>query len=158
MPKIVIVYDSKTGNTEAMARSIAEGARSISNTEVVFEKLGKSFSFSIFGDADAVMFGSPSHHGHVTPEMLVFLAELSDAIDSGVVNVEDKIGLAFGSYGWDSGVCIEKLSDEMLKLGFKMDQGVLAKPEPNADPSANPDIFRDCREAGKNLAKKIQTL
>ena len=156
MQKIVIVYDSKTGNTEAMARSIAEGARSISNTDVVLEKLGNSFSFSILGDADVAVFGSPSHHGHVTPEMLVFLAELSDAIDSGAVNVEGKIGLAFGSYGWDSGVCIEKLSDEMAKLGFKMEQGVLAKPEPTKDPSSDPDIFRDCREVGKNLAKKFK--
>jgi flavodoxin I len=155
MYKIAIIYDSKTGNTETMAKAIADGAKSVKDVDVILSKLGETFSPTMLDDADAVILGSPSHHGHVTPEMLVFLADLNEAIDSGSLSVEGKIGLAFGSYGWDGGICIEKLSAEMTKLGFKMNQNVIAKAAPIQGSSLNAEFFKGCQEAGKNLAKKI---
>ena len=38
MAKILIVYDSKTGNTERMAMAVAEGAKKIKNVAVVVKK------------------------------------------------------------------------------------------------------------------------
>jgi flavorubredoxin len=155
MFKIVIIYDSKTGNTENMAKAIADGAKSVKGVNVILKKLGETFSSTILCDADAIILGSPSHHGHVTPDMLVFLADLNEAIDSGTLTVDGKIGLAFGSYGWDGGICIEKLSAEMTKLGLKMNQNAIAKATPIPNSSFDVAFFKDCQEAGKNLAKKI---
>ena len=76
MPKVVIIYDSKSGNTEAMAKSIAEGAKAVSGVDVVLKKLGEPFSLGILDDADALILGSPAHYGHVTLEMRDFLALL----------------------------------------------------------------------------------
>jgi flavodoxin I len=155
MFKIVIIYDSKTGNTENMAKAIADGAKSVKDVNVILTKLGETFSSAMLCDADAIILGSPSHHGHVTPDMLIFLADLSEAVDSGTLSVEGKLGLAFGSYGWDGGVCIEKLSAEMTKLGLKMNQNAIAKATPIKNSSLKAEFFKDCHEAGKNLAKKI---
>lgn len=99
MYKIVIIYDSKTGNTETMAKAIADGAKSVKGVNVILKKLGETFSSTILDDADVIILGAPSHHGHVTAEMLVFLADLHEAINSKTLSVEGKIGLAFGSYG-----------------------------------------------------------
>ena len=155
MHKIVIIYDSKTGNTETMAKAIADGAKSVKDINVILKKLGETFSSTMLDDADVIILGSPSHDGHVTAEMLVFLADLHEAIDSGTLSIEGKIGLAFGSYGWDGGVCIEKLSAEMTKLGLKMNQNVIAKAMPIQNSSLEAEFFKDCQETGKNLAKKI---
>jgi len=38
MAKILIVYDSKTGNTEKMAYAVAEGARQVNGIEVIVKK------------------------------------------------------------------------------------------------------------------------
>ena len=38
MPKVLIVYDSKTGNTETMALAVSKGAEQISDTEVTVKK------------------------------------------------------------------------------------------------------------------------
>ncbi len=56
MSKIAIVYWSGTGNTEAMAQAIAEGARS-AGAEV--DLLGPSM-FSGFDGYSAVAFGCPA--------------------------------------------------------------------------------------------------
>ena len=38
MTTLVIIYDSKTGNTEQIAKSIAEGAKSVSGVDVILKK------------------------------------------------------------------------------------------------------------------------
>jgi len=37
MPKVLALNYSRTGNTEKMANAVAEGARSVGNTEVEME-------------------------------------------------------------------------------------------------------------------------
>ena len=37
MFKVLVLYYSRSGNTEKMANAIAEGARSVANTEVALE-------------------------------------------------------------------------------------------------------------------------
>jgi multimeric flavodoxin WrbA len=41
MAKILIVYDSKTGNTEKMAFAVAEGAKQVEGIEVVVKRVEK---------------------------------------------------------------------------------------------------------------------
>ncbi|MCW3998055.1 MAG: flavodoxin domain-containing protein [Candidatus Bathyarchaeota archaeon] len=154
MSKLVIIYDSKTGYTETMAKNIAKGAKTVENITVSLKKLSESTSYSVLDGANTIAIGSPSHNGHVTPEMLVFLFNIQEAVNTGKLSLEGKLGLAFGSYGWDGGICIEKLQAEMRNLGLNMNQKALAKVTPIPDSSSKAEFITDCQVVGKNLAKK----
>ena len=152
MPNLLIIYDSKTGYTENMAKNIIEGTKSVEGIKVSSVKLDYSSSPNILENADIVAVGSPSHNGNVTLELLVFLANIKQAIDGGNLKVDKKIGFAFGSYSWDGGVCIEKLHEELNKLGFKMGKKTLAQVNPIPDSSSETQFIKECCETGINLA------
>ena len=42
MSKVVILYDTRTGNTGRMARAVAEGAKSVEGVEVVLKRVGEA--------------------------------------------------------------------------------------------------------------------
>jgi len=155
MTRLVIIYDSKTGNTEKMAKSIAEGAKSVRGVEVLLKKLGEPFSLRILDDPDAIIFGSPAHYAHATPEMRNFLTYLRDEEEAGRLKLKGKLGAVFGSYGWDGGVAMERLAIDMEKLGIKMQSPVLAKVFPLTFPSLEENLLKECRQFGKALAEKV---
>ena len=156
MSNVLVIYDSKTGNTEKMAICVEEGAKAVKNVEVIRKKIGEPFScFGILYGADALILGSPAHYGHVTPGMRDFLMCLLGAKESGRVKLEGKIGAAFGSYAWDGGVCIERLAKEMEDLGIKVKSRVLAQTPllPHSAPKEN--ALEECRKLGKTIAENV---
>jgi NAD(P)H dehydrogenase (quinone) len=156
MAKLVIVYDSKTGNTEKMATAINEGAQAVSGVNVMLKKIGEPFScFGILYGADAIILGSPAHYGHVTPGMRDFLMCLLGAKESGRIELEGRIGAAFGSYAWDGGVCIERLAEEMEGLGIRVESRVLAQTPLLPHSALNENALEDCRKLGKTIAEKV---
>jgi len=155
MPKVVIIYDSKSGNTETMAKSIAEGAKAVSGVDIVLKKLGEPFSLRILDDADALILGSPAHYGHVTLEMRDFLERLRGAQESGTLELRGKIGAAFGSYGWDGGVCIERLGVDLENLGITVQSPVLAQVPPLPYSALKEKSLEECRDLGKTIAEKV---
>ena len=157
MPNLLILFDSKTGYTENMAKTIVEGAKSIEGINVILKKIDNSTSPTILNSADAVAIGSPSHNGYVTLEILVFLANVNQEITMGSLSCEKKFGLTFGSYSWDNGICIENLNEEMKKIGFKIEKKTIAQINPIPDDSTKTQFCRECYEAGKKLAEKILT-
>ena len=154
MSKLIIVYDSKTGFTETMAKAIAEGTKSVEGVNVFLKNLNESPPPSVLEDIDTIALGSPSHNGNVTLETLVFLAGLKQVIDTQTLIVAGKLGFAFGSYNWDGGACIEKLHTEMENLGLKMEQKALAKLNPIPDYSSKEEFIKECEETGNMLAKR----
>jgi len=92
--KILIVYDSKTGNTEKMAFAVAEGAKQISRIDVVLKKVDQTSSEDLL-DADGIIMGSPTYYGQMS-------AKLKALIDESVKvhgKLEGKVGAAFTSSG-----------------------------------------------------------
>ena len=61
MGKIAVVYWSGTGNTEAMAQAVAEGAREKGAKVEVFTPT--EFDSAMVEDFDAIAFGCPSMGG-----------------------------------------------------------------------------------------------
>jgi flavorubredoxin len=154
MTKVVIIYDSKSGNTETMAKSIAEGAKAVNGVEVLLKKLGEPFSLRILEDADALILGSPARYGHVTLEMRDFLACLRGAQEAGRLELRGKIGAAFGSYGWDGGVCMERLGRDLGNLGIKVQSPVLAQVPPLPYSALKEKSIKECRNLGRTVAEK----
>lgn len=93
MGKVLIVYATRTGETQQIGNLIAEGIRiSGHEAEVVSDKDIKSEAD--LNGYDAYVFGSPTYHGDMLQGMktLLFMAEKAA--------LEGKIGGAFGAYGW----------------------------------------------------------
>jgi flavorubredoxin len=93
MAKALIVYATRTGETQKIGELIAEGIRIAGHeANVVSDKEIKKESD--LGGYDAYVFGSATYHGDMMQGMktLLFLAEKA--------GLEGKIGAAFGAFGW----------------------------------------------------------
>jgi flavorubredoxin len=120
MSKVIVVFDSKTGFTERMAKAVVEGAKSVEGVDVELIKVGTSFSISKFNSTDALIFGSPTRYGGVTQEMAFFLENVEAHKESKRLNLFGKIGGVFASYEWDGGWVAEKIKANMEALGIKV--------------------------------------
>jgi flavorubredoxin len=111
MGKVLIVYTSRTGETERIANLIAEGIRIASNDAVVKNSKDVKSEADLQG-FDGYVFGSATYHGDMMQGMktLLFLAEKAD--------LENKIGGAFGAFGW-SGEAPDRIFGTMENI-FQM--------------------------------------
>jgi flavodoxin I len=143
MPKILIVYYSKTGNTEKMAKAIAEGAGTIQEVEVELKRHESPWRLASF---DAVLIGAPTYHHNMTDNIKKLLEET--AFHN--VNLKDKIGVAFGSYGWSGEA--PRLVLEVMEHKFEMK---VLKPPLLIKYTPDENGLEECRKLGKNVAEKI---
>jgi flavorubredoxin len=157
MSKVIVIYDSKTGFTEAMAKIILEGVTSVSDVSAESYKVGTPFSITTINDADAIILGSPTRYGSVTQDIRAFLDSLRDLIESKRITVLGKIGGVFGSYEWDGGWVVEKMTTELEKLGIGIVAAVsLADGLSGKQRSGFDEVYRkQCFNLGKTVAEKI---
>lgn len=94
MAKILIVYDSRTGNTEKMAFAVAEGAKQVEGTEVTVKKVDETSNEDLLS-ADGIIVGSPTYYGQMSGKTKT-LFDKSVAIHG---KLEGKVGGAFTSSG-----------------------------------------------------------
>ena len=144
MAKILIIYHTRTGNTEIMAKAIAQGVREIFPYEVDVKRF-----FEAPKDLDryaAIIMGTPNYYHILTHNISEFLEELAFR----KVNLKGKLGAAFGSYGW-SKECPNILL-EILKNKFEMN--VI---EPALFVKYTPDKkgIKECNKFGKKIAKMV---
>jgi flavorubredoxin len=122
--KIVVIYDSKTGNTEKMAKAIAEGVGTSAKVEI--KKIGEPFPLTIMADADGVLFGSPVYYADISNNMKDFLAHVESYIKANRKKINHIPAAVFGSYGYDGAWIMEEKLKEMIKgLGYKTLNDVL---------------------------------
>ena len=143
MPKLLILYDSQTGNTEKMAVTVAEGAHSVVGVEVVLKYYAWPEELA---EASAIILGSPTYYHDMTLPIKQVMGEAARA----EIQLKDKIGVAFGSYGW-SGEAPE-LVLEVLKHRFGMK---VLTPRLTALYTSNETNLEECRKLGRMVAEKI---
>lgn len=140
MSKIAVVYWSSTGNTEAMANAVAEGAKAAGCEVSVFECA--DFSADKVDEFDAIAFGCPAMGAEVLEE---------DEFDPMFTGCEGKISgkklALFGSYGWGDG---EWMSDWEERC--KKDGAVLAADSVICQETPDDDALESCRALGRSLA------
>ncbi|MEE4266088.1 MAG: flavodoxin domain-containing protein [Desulfobacteraceae bacterium] len=112
MSKVLIVYATRSGETQNIAELIAEGIR-FAGHEADVTSVKEIKNESDLDGYDGYVFGSATYHGEMLQGMktLLFLAEKA--------NLEGKIGGAFGSFGW-SGEANDRIFETMKHI-FKMD-------------------------------------
>jgi len=111
MAKTLIVYATRTGETEKIGNLIAEGIR-FSGHEAEVVKVTDIKKADDLKGYDAVVLGSPTYHGEMVQGMktLLFMAENAE--------LEGKVGGAFGAFGW-SGEAPDRIFDTMKNI-FQM--------------------------------------
>ena len=96
MSKVAVVYWSGTGNTEAMANKVAEGARAAG--AAVETLTAADFSAAMMDNYDAVAFGCPSMGAEQLEE-----TEFEPMFSACESKLKGKKIALFGSYGWGDG-------------------------------------------------------
>jgi NAD(P)H dehydrogenase (quinone) len=94
LAKILIVYDSRSGNTENMAFAVAEGAKQVKSTTAEVKNVDKTSLEDLLA-ADGIIIGSPTYYGLMSAKLKAFLDE-SVKIHG---KLEGKVGAAFTSSG-----------------------------------------------------------
>ena len=111
MNKIAIVYWSGTGNTEAMANAVAEGAKNAGGEISMFT--ATEFSADRVADFDAIAFGCPAMGSEVLEE-----DEFEPMFQECESQLSGKKIALFGSYGWGDGEWMrnwKKIVEVLLK-------------------------------------------
>ena len=92
-PEILIVYDSKSGNTEMMAELVKQGAEK-EGVKVRLKKVEDADPKELL-DVQGVIIGSPTYYGLLTAKIKQFL----DASVEHHGKLDGKVGAAFASSG-----------------------------------------------------------
>ena len=108
MAKALIVYATRTGETQTIADLIAEGVR-FSGHEADVVGVKEIKNEGELDGYDAYVFGSSTYHGEMLQGMKTFLFLAEKA------NLDGKVGGAFGSFGW-SGEANDRIFDTMKHI------------------------------------------
>jgi len=150
--KIVIIYDSKTGNTEKMAKAVAEGAGEVA--EVELKKIGEAFPLTVIAEADGVVFGSPVYYADISNEMKDFLVHVESYIKASKEKIDDRPAAVFGSYGYDGAwIMEERLKARIESLGYQTHDEVCVLVD--TDIKYNEKSLDSCKKFGKKFAESI---
>jgi flavorubredoxin len=157
MPKVIVIYDSKTGLTEVMAKEVINGVRRMKGVEVELLKAGTPFSIFQFEEADAIIFGSPTRYADITMEMRSIVESAKWLTKTSRLNLSGKIGGIFGSYVWDGGVIIKKLADEMKALGITIVEPAVSAIDKKtvSGTRIEEESLQQCRELGETIALRL---
>ena len=126
MSKMSVIYWSQTGNTEAMARAVAEGALAAGAEEKVLEV--SQASGSDVQDCDLLALGCPAMGAEVLEE-----SEFEPFFESIEGSLSGKKVALFGSYGWGDGQWMRDWWDRAGKDGAKLygDEGLIINETPD---------------------------
>ena len=160
MLNIAIVYHSETGNTEKMAKLVAEGAENIEDINTDIMKVNELDEDKL-KSAQAVLFGSPTYYGTMSWQM-------KKCIDTFPVKLEGKLGAVFASAAWPGGGGYELSEINMIQglliRGMLIYSGGVVTGNPpthfGAVSQQAPQEFDAdrCRKLGQNIAEKTVEL
>jgi flavorubredoxin len=143
MSKVLIVYATRTGETQNIADLIAEGVR-FAGHEAEVANVKEIKNEADLNGYDGYVFGSATYHGEMLQGMKTFLFLTENA------DLERKVGGAFGSYGW-SGEANDRIFETMKHI-LKMD---LVGDTLRLKSSSLDGGLQMAQDYGRAIAKKI---
>ena len=138
--KIAVVYWSSTGNTEAMAQAVAEGARKAGASAELFT--ATEFDGGKVDAFDAIAFGCPAMGAEELED-----SEFAPMFESCESKLSGKKIALFGSYGWGDGEWMRAWEDTCRNDGASLVcDSVICQEAPDDD------ALNACRSLGESLA------
>jgi flavodoxin I len=142
MSKVLVIYYSRSGNTEKMAKAVAEGAQSNQNVTV---DLNYHIEAEELSSYDAILVGTPTYH----TQMPIDFKNLFEEVSTKHINLKNKVGSAFGSYGW-SGEAPQAVSEILKKFEMQViEPPIRAKYKPDQQ------ALEACMDLGRRVAKQL---
>jgi NAD(P)H dehydrogenase (quinone) len=158
--KILVLYDSASGNTATMAKLIGEGAASVPDTEVRVRSVEQAQPDEVVW-CDGLAVGSPTNMGLLSWKMKRFWDE---TMGKHWMQLDGKIACAFSSAGgWGGGMelACQSILTLLMNFGFlvfgvtdyagkltTLHYGAVTAREPRTD-----DSQAACRLLGRRLAE-----
>jgi len=163
MNRILVLFDSHSGNTAKMAALVAEGAYRIADTEVRVRSVDDASAADDVVWCDGLAVGSPTNMGILSWKMKRFWDE---AMMPHWMNVDGKIACAFSSAGaWGGGMelACQSILTVLMNFGFLVfgvtdyatklrtpHYGAVVAKEPRSE-----DDSAACRLLGQRLAEWV---
>jgi flavodoxin len=155
--KVLIAYDSKYGNTEQVAKLIAEGITSTEGNEVIVNNV-KDVNLKKEASYDLILIGSPNHFGRHIGSVKKFINKLPKS------QLKLKAYAVFDTYiATDFEKAVKKMETQIsgtMPNLTKVSQGLSIKVEgtgASKGPIVNEEIPK-CKEFGINLAQEHKSL
>jgi len=157
--KILILYYSKTGNTEKMAKAVAEGASMVNDVKVLIKSVREARLQDLL-EADGIIIGSPTYYGTIAGPLKEFLDQTVKYHGS----LEGKVGGAFASCGARGGG-VETTVLDLIKIMLIHGMIVQGNPEEHhygviSIGPPDEETLTACKELGRRvavLAKKLKS-
>jgi NAD(P)H dehydrogenase (quinone) len=157
MAKILVVYDSRSGNTEKMASAIVDGARETKGVKAIVKKASRTNVEDLIS-ADGIIMGSPTYYG-------VMSGKLKTLIDESVKihgKLDGKVGAAFTSSG---GVASGAETTLLSILQAMLVHGMIVQGRSEdkhygaaAVGTAKEKDIASCRDLGRRVARLVMKL
>ena len=140
MAEVKIIYWSGTGNTAAMAQSVADGVTAAGAEAKIIPV--ENASAADIADVKAFALGCPSMGAEQLEE-----SSMEPFVDEILGSVSGKKILLFGSYGWGDGEWMRNWEETC-----KADGAVLACDSVICNDAPDDDALTECKNLGKALA------
>ena len=160
MNKILVLFDSRSGNVATMAALVVEGAKQVVSTDVRIRSVDEATAEDVVW-CDGLAVGSPTNMGLLSWKMKRFW---DDTMRDRWMEVDGKIACAFSSAGgWGGGMelACQSILTVLMNFGFlvfgvtdysgkkmTLHYGAVAAKAPR-----EPDAQESCRILGRRLAE-----
>jgi flavorubredoxin len=145
-PRAVILYDTMWEGTRHMAEAIGDGLAEAGVDYKIFN-LAVSDRNDVLVEvfrARTILVGSPTINNGPLPTIMPVLTDIKG------LKFKNKIGAAFGSYGW-SGEAVKIIEEHLTASGIKLVRdGIRFKWQPR------PEELDACREFGREIAEETK--
>ena len=140
MKNAAVIYWSGTGNTEAMAKAVLKGMRTVSPGAEIYTP--SDVNAGLVASLDAVALGCPAMGAEMLEDSE--FAPMFDDIKSSLAG--KKVAL-FGSYGWGDGEWMRTWEEDCKNSGI-----TLACESVTCCEAPDDDALTACKELGSTLA------
>ena len=151
--KILVVYDSKYGNTKIVAENILEGVKQIEGNEsAIF--YAKEVESQVLASCDALIIGAPNHMASPSRTMKKFVDKLVE------LNLKAKSVAVFGTYSGKERVTdravkkMEKILERTLPNLRLIQPSLSVKVKGVTGPVADGELPR-CQDFGRRIANQL---
>jgi flavorubredoxin len=142
MSKVLVLYHSLSGNTEAMAKAVKEGAVS-AGAEVIMKKAADAGADDLLS-CDAVVMGTANYFSYEAGMMKDFFDRTFFTLKG---KVDGKPYAVFGSFGGGGDVALKSLAKLCDNLGLKNSADMVgAQREPSKE------MLDACKALGAKMA------
>ena len=145
-PRAVILYDTMWNGTRQMAEAIGDGLAEagVDNKILNLAVSDRNDVLVEVFKARTILVGSPTINNGVLPTIMPVLTDIKG------LKFKNKIGAAFGSYGW-SGEAVKMLEEHLTASGVRIVRdGIKFKWQPL------PEELDACREFGREIAEETK--